>query len=80
MTNAENTKYSYELSLKDKSYKNPRITLSDEDIKYILNHYVKGDKTFGANALARKFNVSQPTVLYIAKRKMKYLEVLNSGS
>ena len=36
--------------------------LTEEDIKYIRKHYISKDKTYGSEALARKFNVAHSTI------------------
>lgn len=73
INNKDNTKYSYD-KLYSNRYKNPRVALSEDEIKYILKNYKKGSKLFGANALARKFKVSQPTVTKIVDKRTRYMK------
>lgn len=72
INNRDNTKYSYDKLYSDR-YKNPRVTLNGDEIKYILKNYKKGSKLFGANALARKFKVTQPTVTTIVNKSTRYM-------
>lgn len=41
--------------------------LSAEQVRYIRENYVKGDREFGGCALARRFGVSEPVILHVAK-------------
>lgn len=41
--------------------------LSKEDVEFIRQNYIKGDKNFGGGALGRKFNVSSSLIVLIAK-------------
>lgn len=43
--------------------------LTDEQVKYIRDNYVSGDKEFGCRALARKFGVNKSTINLIIKNK-----------
>ena len=49
VTNAENTKHGYKQAFKNSNYKNPRIKLEDNEIEFILSHYIKGNRVSGAN-------------------------------
>lgn len=80
VTQGYNTKYSYDEMYKDPSYRNPRIILSDEQLDYIIKNYKKGSKKYGGNALARQFNVSQPTIVSIANKSTKYMKEEFNGT
>lgn len=41
--------------------------LTVEEIVWVRKHYLRGDKTYGAGPLARRFNVSTPTLLKIVR-------------
>ena len=41
---------------------NARCKLSEDDVSYIKKHYIRGDKKYGAKALAEKFGVAHQTV------------------
>ena len=43
--------------------------LSDEDVRYIKEHYVPRSKEFGCRALARKFNVSHSVISSLLARE-----------
>lgn len=49
--------------------------LSDEDVRYIREHYIPKDKEFGARALGRKFNICHQRILAIVKRE-SYKDVI----
>ena len=48
--------------------------LTDNDVLHIREVFIKGDKTFGAGALGKKFRVSSQTILNIINRKV-YIDV-----
>lgn len=37
----------------------PRCKLSKEDVEYIKNNYIKGDKVYGVIGMGKKFNISK---------------------
>lgn len=43
--------------------------LSEDDVRYIRENYVAGDKEFGVRALARKFNIKHSTISKIVNNK-----------
>lgn len=43
--------------------------LNEDEVRYIRSHYKKSCKEYGARALARKFNISQESVVRIVKRQ-----------
>lgn len=65
-TPKENSIHAIKNGLKnDYGFNNKFSKFSYEDIKFIREKYVKGDKKFGCRGLAKKFNVSKSTISYI---------------
>lgn len=63
VTRSENQAHAYKLGLKStRGTKNGRHKLTEKDVEYIRNHYVKGDKNFGTKALSEKFGVARQTI------------------
>ena len=64
VTHRENTAYAVQNGSYDKpdSCASPRAKLTADDVRYIRAHYVPRHREFGANALARKFNVCTNTI------------------
>ena len=46
----------------------PNHKLTEENVKYIRNFYIKGDRRFGSASLARKFGVDRTTIVDAYKR------------
>lgn len=44
--------------------------LKENNVIWIRDHYIKGDKEYGQSALAKKFGVSRRTIELIVKRKV----------
>ena len=42
--------------------------LTDEDVKFIRDNYIKGDKIWGLNPLSRKYGVSRATIRSVLLR------------
>lgn len=63
-TRSENVRHAYDNSLMKPldGTKNGRCKLSYEDVDFILENYVPGDKVYGAKALAKKFGVAPQTI------------------
>ena len=63
-TREENMKHAYSHGLKtpQKGESNGRAKLTFEDVQFIRASYKKGDKEYGATALAKKFNVARQTI------------------
>lgn len=63
-TRSENVKHAYDNGLiKPKTgSNNGRCKLSENDVKYIKENYRRGDKEFGAKALAQRFGVASQTI------------------
>lgn len=53
-----------EISSKDKIDKRAR-KLSRDDARYIKEHFIKRDKEFGVEALAKKFNVTKMCIYHV---------------
>ena len=70
-TGAENMKHAMEYGLlrpkrgDDASWSK----LTDEDVKYIREHYIPYSKEFGTRALGRKFNVDKETIRSVLKNE-----------
>ena len=47
----------------------PDAKLTENDVRYIREHYKRGSRTFGSPALAKKFGVHKQTILNIVNRK-----------
>ena len=52
----------------------PSAKLTKEDVIYIREHYVRGDKQYGFAALGRKFNV-HPSIIYKVVNNKSYVNV-----
>lgn len=63
-TREENMKHAYAHGLKKplKGEDNGRAKLSSDDVLLIKENYKKGDKDYGAKALAERFNVAHQTI------------------
>ncbi len=48
---------------------NGQCKISDDDAMWIKTHFIKGDKRYGARALAKRFNVSHQAILYIINKR-----------
>ena len=53
--------------------------LSEEDVRYIREHYIAGDKNYGGRAFSRKYNVDHIVINNIIKNKT-YTEYLDNIS
>lgn len=49
--------------------KQPKSVLTDDSVRWIREHYIAGDREFGASALARRFGLHNTTVLFAATGK-----------
>lgn len=70
-THSYNTIHAYQNCLEQKQCgeQNHAHKLTEEDVKYIRQVYVKRDKKFGAVALAARFNVDRTTIHDIVRCK-----------
>ena len=50
-----------------KGEKNPNAKLTEEDISFIRENYIEGDRDLGQRGLAKKFNISPGTIWKILK-------------
>lgn len=77
VTHRENTAYAVQNGSYDKpdSCASPRAKLTADDVRYIRAHYVPRHREFGANALARKFNVCTNTI-YSVVNHSTYKDVM----
>lgn len=58
-----NQRHAYTRGLRSVSgVRNPRCKLSEEDVSYIREHYVRGDDQYGGLALANRFGVARQTI------------------
>lgn len=58
-----NLKHAYNIGLRSaKRTNNSRCKLSEEDVRYIKEHYIPRDKEYGAKSLAKKFGVAHQTI------------------
>ena len=77
VTHRENSAYAVQNGSYDKpdSCASPRAKLTADDVRYIRAHYVPRHREFGANALARKFNVCTNTI-YSVVNHSTYKDVM----
>ena len=70
-TYSENIQWAWESGARKFSpiEKNPNSKLTPEQVRYIRQNYIAGDRKFGAHALARKFNVNKSVILNVVKGK-----------
>lgn len=62
-TRSDNLRHAYSFNLRNaKRTNNARCKLSEEDVNYIKEHYIKGDAQYGGLALAKKFGVAHQTI------------------
>ena len=63
-TRSENMRHAYFMKLKTPPVgsKNGRSRLSESDVNFIRDHYVKGDPIYGGKALAERFGVAHQTI------------------
>lgn len=64
VTRSENMQHAYKHGLKKPMVgtANGHAKLTEADVAFIREHYIAGDKEFGAKALAKKFGVVHQTV------------------
>lgn len=43
--------------------------MTEDDVKYIRSHYIKGDKEFNGTSLAKRFGVGTSTIYEIVNRE-----------
>jgi len=71
VTNLENQIHARQLGLKpdDRGSMSPNSSLSDNEVQYCRTMYKPRHKTYGCNALAKRFGVSKSTMSYILNNK-----------
>ncbi len=71
VTRSENMQHAYRNGLKRPmpGTVNGRAKLTEEDVSFIRERYVAGDKEFGATALAKKFGVATQTISAVYHRQ-----------
>ena len=68
----ENIKHAYETGLERKrcGEEHHAHKLTEDEVKYIRQVYIKRDKEFGAVALSKRFGVDRTTIHDVVKGKM----------
>ena len=70
-TSHENQQHKYDTGLFDKKLisgeNNHCAKLTEDDVRYIRQNYIRGSRQFGTHAMARKFSVSHPTILSVIR-------------
>lgn len=56
---------------RNKGENNPNSKITNEQVKYIRNNYIKNDKVFGGVALARIFGVKKECIYRILSKKRR---------
>ncbi|MBR5913986.1 MAG: NUMOD4 motif-containing HNH endonuclease [Selenomonadaceae bacterium] len=69
VTRSENTLHAYRIGLMKSGAKSTIAKLTDEQVKYIREHYIPKDKKFGAKAMSHLFNVSDSTIHHVISYK-----------
>jgi hypothetical protein len=83
-TRSENLKHAYKFGLKNScGVKNGRSKLTESDVIFIREHYIRGDKNFGTKALAKRFGVARQTVSAVISgqnwiSELPYSEIITS--
>lgn len=67
VTASQNTIHSYETGLQRKGEGHGRSKISDEDVQYIRDNYIKYDPVYGGAGLGRRFGLDRSQVNRIAK-------------
>ena len=67
MTPSENTQHAFRNGLLNPlcGVDHPHAKLTIDDVIYIKEHYISGDRTYGSRALGKKFNINHSTILDI---------------
>ena len=71
VTRSENMQHAYNNGLKKPliGSANGNSKLTEEDVVFIREHYIAGDKEYGAKALAKKFGVVHQTIAAVYHRQ-----------
>ncbi len=76
-TGSENVRHAWNNRLNHALHgeQHPNAKLTNEQAKWVKEHYIPRDKEYGVNAMARKFNVSTTPIYNILKKKgWKHIE------
>lgn len=70
---SHNTQHAYDIGLAhaQKGCMNVHSKLTEDDVKWIREHYIPRDKEFGSRALAKKFNMNHSNISRLIN-KLKY--------
>lgn len=81
VTSSENNKHAFDNGLRSPTIccgiDNWNSKLNEDKVKWIREHYIKGDREYGQCALARKFGVSQSSMWSVINNKSWILGELN---
>ena len=71
VTPSENMKHAFRIGLKKSAagVKHGKSKFTEEQVRYIREHYKKGSHHYGLKALAKKFNVAIATISRIVKHR-----------
>ena len=68
-TSSENKRHAIQIGLQKSGAQHTKAKLTDEQVKFIRNFHISGDKKFGARALAKTFGVSKTAIKFIVEGK-----------
>lgn len=68
VTQSENLQHAYNTGLKRRGSDHPRAKFTEEQVRYIREVCIPGNREFGISALARKFNVNVESISRIYHR------------
>ena len=75
VTSSENNRHAFATGLKKPKYKygeeNPNSRFTDAEVAWIRENYVRGSKTHGQCAMAKRFGVSQASIWAIVHNKSR---------
>jgi hypothetical protein len=64
-TAKDNTNHAFNNGLRATGETHWKSKLTEKDVAWIREHYLKGDRIYGSKALGRKFNVKDSTILCV---------------
>lgn len=67
VTASENKQHAFETGLQKSGAEHKNAKLTNEQVKFIREVYISGDRVYGARALAKMFNVSKTLILFVVK-------------
>ena len=70
-----NIRHAYDIGIYKKGEERKNSKLTNEQVKWIRENYIKGSRELGARPLARKFGVTKTCIYYIVTNK-SYKEVV----